>query len=108
MRVTPKTILELMPMAGDIESPSLQLNQDFGYSIQAAWEGTPEGVFHVEVSNDQDVWTEIENSAVTVAAEEGHVVWNMSATPNYAWARLVYTYIAGAGLLTVKIFIRGF
>lgn len=108
MRRTLKTLLEGADMSLPFVTESIQLDQDFGYSIQAVWDGTPSGEFYVQVSNDQNIWIDIENSVCTVVSEPGKVMWNASATTQYTWARLSWTPSSGPGLITVKAFIRGF
>lgn len=108
MRVTPKIIVEAGDMSADIVSTTVQLDQDFGYSIQAVWGGTPTGSFFLEASDDQVTWVEVFNSRVDIVAEDGKVMWNCWGTTTYAWARLSYTAGSGSGTLVARTFIRGF
>lgn len=95
-------------MTGEVVSPAIQLDQDFGYSVQAVWTGSPTGTLQLEASNDQVTWIPVYNSPVEIAAEDGKIMWNAWGTTAYAWARLHYLSTSGTGSLSARTFIRGF
>ena len=102
-------------MNTNLTSSAFNLNQIYGYCIQAVWTGTPTGTFKLQASadpsdiqlrnaNQQPVnWTDVANSsqAVTIA---GSYMWNVTEIM-YGWVRLVYTDTssgASTAVLTVS------
>lgn len=84
----------------------LDLEQIFGYSIQANYSGVPAGSLKLEASNDNVNWTDIPGTAFTVAGP-GSFLWNVSSS-NYLYVRLVWTASGGStGTLTGLAFVRG-
>lgn len=72
------------------------------YSIQLVFTGTPSGSFKLQCSNDDSDpsnWTDISGSSQTVSAA-GSVTWNVE-NAGYKWVRVVYTFTASTGSLTV-------
>lgn len=107
MRVTPYIIVNAGDMSSNVTSLPIQLDQDFGYSVQAVWAGTPSGTFLVEVSNDKLTWVIHPQSPVTFAGQDGTIMWNINGTMNYFWARLIFISSSGPGLLTATAKING-
>lgn len=84
-------------------SITIPLYQDFGYSIQIVFTGTPTGTFKLQASDDPvpqngmpfsgiytaTNWTDVANSSQAVSAA-GSIVWNVSDVM-YNYVRVVYT-----------------
>lgn len=91
------------------------------YSIQIFFSGTPGGNFKLQMSNDLgnpqanieadrdfgiDNWTDIADSALTVAAA-GDVAWNYRDA-GYRWVRVVWTQTSGSGTITsIRFNVKG-
>lgn len=112
-------------MSTSSKTIGLDLNQEFGYSIQAVWTGAPVGTFTVEVSNDivpvapatsnpvgpnpaANVvnWSTYTNSEVTTDGANGNWTWISQLIP-YRWARLSYASTSGTGSLNVVMYAKG-
>lgn len=120
MRITREKLVAAGDMSADITSEAQQLEQQFGYSMEAVYttSGTLAGVLKLQCSLDHSEdgngnilvagnWVDIANSSTTIAAA-GAYVWNV-ADCNYPWVRLVYTHHSGdTGSLNVFFFGRGF
>lgn len=120
MRVAPVQIVTNGDMSADITSDIQQLNQAFGYSVQANYttSGTLGGTLSLEASVDhaQDLngnvtnagnWVVITNSP-TVITGAGSFIWNFSG-PMYPWVRLIYVAVNGdSGVLNAFLFERAF
>lgn len=100
MRVINVIIESGVIMNTNINSQPLNLNQMFGYSIQAVYTGTPTGTFKLQCSVDANSgninpvnWTDIANTPFVVASA-GSFTWNVYDVM-YNWVRLVYTDASG-------------
>lgn len=120
MRVTQITMVSASSMAVNITTAGQQLNQMFGYAIQAFYttSGTLGGTFKLQSSVDYLLdgngnvlnsghWDDVPGSSLLIAAA-GSNTWNV-ADINYPFVRLVYTHFSGdTGSLTANFFGRGF
>lgn len=107
-------------MSADIVSAAQQLNQSFGYALQAVFttSGTLAGTLSLQCSTDHKVdlngnitnaghWDVISYSEITLTAAGSHT-WNVSS-PMYPFVRLVYTHHSGdTGVLNAQLFERAF
>lgn len=114
---------------GDMSSPvnsiGIDINQEFTWSIQAIWTGTPIGTLTIQVSNDivpvyssptnpvgnnpaQNVvnWTTYSNSQVPINGNSGNWTYVAQLSP-YRWVRLVYTPSMGSGTINANLFMKG-
>lgn len=119
MRYDAVTILS----AGDMSSSSLtsigvDLQQMFGFSIQAVMTDAPVGTLKLQVSNDivqpslgtdpaanVTNWIDYTGSSQSISAA-GNFLWDV-ADANYRWVRAVYTKTSGTGALTFTFFGKG-
>lgn len=109
----PLVVNELL--SADFQSPAQQLNQIWGYSIQAEIAGIPSGVVNLQASSDPNNkagypinWTDIENSFFTVTAA-GSVFWNVTSSL-YNFVRLNYVDHSGGSstaVMNARINIKG-
>ena len=91
-----------------INSAPYNVQQSYGYAIQADFTGTPTGTFTLQASNDPATsympgnasntnpvtnWSVITNSSYAVTAA-GNYMWNVYDVM-YNWVRLVYTDTSG-------------
>lgn len=120
MRVARVPLVASADMSVDITSNPQQLNQAFGYAIQAnyATNGSLGGALKLQASVDYNAvpfgvtpvtgnWVDIANSSVTLTGA-GSYIWNVSQVM-YPWVRVVYTHLGGdAGSLDVFVFERAF
>lgn len=119
MRVAAVRLVTDGDMSGDITSTIQQLNQAFGYSIQAnyATSGTLGGVLKLQASVDHQElpfglpvtgnWVDVASSSVTLTGA-GSYVWNVSDVM-YPWMRVIYTHTGGdSGTLQVYCWERAF
>ena len=93
-------------MSGNVTSSAVQLDYTVGYSIQAAFTGTPSGSLKLQASVDGTNYSDITDTSTTIAAA-GSFLWNV-ADPNYDYVRLVYTRTGSTGVLSATIFSKGF
>lgn len=125
MRQAPIVIASEVDMSDDFSSIGLNINQQFGWSIQAIWTGEPEGTLFIQVSNDPVPtasspnnpagpdpaanvvnWTVYSNSSVSTDGDDGDWMW-VSQIPPYNWVRLSFTSTSGTGSLDAVAFIKG-
>lgn len=109
MRITKDTLLAAGDISGDLTSSSQQLDQIFGFSIQAIFttSGSLGGILKLQASLDGVNFDDIANTSQTLSAA-GSYTWNLADT-NFPWVRVVYTHHSGdSGVLTVLFFGRGF
>lgn len=108
MRVYNKQIVTNAVMNTTINSAPYNIQQLYGYAIQAEFTGTPTGTFKLQASNDPATsynpgngqggnpvinWTDVQNSSYGVTAS-GNYMWNVFEVM-YNWVRLVYTDTSG-------------
>jgi hypothetical protein len=107
----------------NINFAPLEINQLYGYAIQAVITGTPTGVFKLQCSADPNShnsangaysgaataptnWTDIASSSFTVTAS-GTCAWNVTSGM-YNWVRMVYTdSSSGSSTATVAATFNG-
>lgn len=123
MRVSNYKLLTNQPMNTNINSPPQQLDQIFGYSVQAEYTGSSiNGTFKLQASSDPVPqanvtvvpavpmnWTDITGSPFTVNSA-GSYMWNVSDV-EYNWVRLVYTDASSGssnGVVSAIINCKGF
>lgn len=119
MRVARVKLVTDGDMSADITSSTQQLDQAFGYSIQAVYStsGALGGVLKLQASVDhQEVpfglpvtgnWVDVSSSSVTLTGS-GSFVWNVTDVM-YPWVRVVYTHAGGdSGTLNVHFWERAF
>lgn len=107
MRVNGSTIIVNGNMASaTLTSDVGELEQGFGYSVQAVYTGAPVGTLKLQASLDQVTWIDVADSSQSIAAA-GSFLWNVSDV-QYPWTRLIYTKTSGTGTLNAQLFYRGF
>ncbi len=122
----PKNIRNIIPastrMNATINSTAIPVYEDFAFSIQIVFTGTPTGSFKLQASCDPAFsgipnsagtglnapainWTDVASSSFTVTAA-GNVEWDYSS-PGFNWVRVVYTDTssgASTAIITVSTF----
>lgn len=108
MHVYNQQIVTNQVMNTTINSSAYNVQQIYGYAIQATFTGAPTGTFKLQASNDPATsynpgngtganpvvnWTDIANSPYVVTAS-GNYMWNVYDVM-YTWVRLVYTDTSG-------------
>jgi hypothetical protein len=105
MQVYNKNIINGVVMNTTINSLPYDVQQIYGYAIQATFTGTPTGSFKLQASNDPATsynnqsasqvvnWTDIVGTPYSVTAA-GNYMWNVYDVM-YNWVRLVYTDTSG-------------
>lgn len=120
MRKTQQQFVVNQSMSATYTSPSVGLDQDFGYAIQANFitSGTLGGTFTLQGSVDHRTdqqgnvliagnWCTLAQTAYTISGA-GSYMWNVTDVM-YAYVRLVYTAAGGdTGTLNCFIQTRGF
>lgn len=98
-----KQIVTAGDMSATINGAAIDLDQIYGFSVQAIWSGTPTGTLGLQFSNDiaqggaaPTNWTADSTQALSGSA--GSYMWNIWPA-NYRWVRLVYTKTSGTGTL---------
>lgn len=87
-------------MNANLTSSPMQLQEMYGFTIQATYTGTPTGTFKLQVSSDPvnkngigsaapTNWTDLANSSAAVSAA-GNYMWNVTDV-FFNWVRLIYT-----------------
>jgi hypothetical protein len=105
MHVYNKQIVTAFVMNANTNSDPYNLQQIYGFSIQAVYTGTPTGTIKLQASCDPATsynsttnvtgsnkptnWTDIANSSQSLSAA-GSYIWNIPDAM-YSWVRLVYT-----------------
>lgn len=103
MRVCTNKIITNGDMSADV-SATQQLNQAFGYSVQAVWTGSPVGTIKLQASIDNVTYIDVANSSQAVSGA-GDYFWNVFLV-EYPWMKAVYTFSSGTGTLNVQLFYR--
>lgn len=112
-------------MSVSSNSIGIDINQEFSWSIQAVWTGTPVGTLSIEVSNDivpvdpsntnpvgpdpagQVInWSTYTGSLVVVSGTDGNWMW-IAQLGAYRWVRLAYEATSGSGTLNATMFGKG-
>lgn len=103
MKVYNVKIVTSAVMNTTINSTPYNVQQIYGFAIQAVFTGTPTGTLKLQASCDPATnylpantvtnWTDIASSSTVISAA-GNFMWN---TPDamYNWVRLVYTDTSG-------------
>lgn len=101
--ITPEILLasDVHNMSTSLFSLPGNVTNVAGYSIQAVWSNgsTPMGVMSLQASNDSTNWSDIPNSSLTVAGNNGNNIFNVSKNAYYNFVRLVYTRTSGDGIV---------
>ena len=124
MRFGTATLLTHGSMSGNLFSNTIDLQQDWVYSLQAIYSGSPLGTLKLQVSTDNvpslqqysgaDVqpvvvnWTDYTGSLSSTSVVVGTTsfLWNC-LYPGYRWVRVAYVASSGFGDLTVQFFGKG-
>jgi hypothetical protein len=112
MKCVTEKIISSGDMSGNIESQAILLDQIYGFSAQAIYTGSPDGVLSLLASN-QDVkfgepiteWTTITGSEEIVSAP-GDTMWNFNGA-FYRWFKVSYSFNSGSGSLDVTFTSKG-
>ena len=112
MKFANEKIISAADMSSSFSSDAILLDQIYGYSFQAVFTGTPNGVFKLQCSND-DVkssssvvgWSDVGSSSQAISAA-GDLFYNIDAA-HYKWVRIVYTRSSGSGSCDVVYFAKG-
>lgn len=96
----------------------IYIGNDFGWSSQIVFTGSPAGTVIAEASNDPQGsnpqspgheapinWTPIANATFTIAAA-GNCMFNVTEG-YYGWIHFVWTPTSGTGTLTGRVQIKG-
>lgn len=90
----------------NIASPTLQIDQQYGYAIHAMWiDATLNGTVKLQASIDGDNWTDITGSTQTVSGP-GDFMWNVNGAM-YLYARAYFTWVSGSGYITFNSSTKG-
>ena len=130
MKAINKSIVQLMgsgpyskapagDMSGNITSPVLDIQNVDEVSFQFVWAGTSEaGTLDIQTSNDYTdyngtvtnagTWDSVTFSPAipSPSGSDGHSTAYMALVPSKA-LRVVYTYSAGTGALTINVVTKG-
>lgn len=107
-------------MNQDFQGAPQQLQNAFGYCIQAIVTGTPNGSVSLEASIDPVIetganyrpptnWNPVDNSTF-VLTTAGNTMWNVSDA-QYNWVRVIYVDASGGlstAVMTASINTKGF
>lgn len=80
-----------------------------GYCIQAIWSSgsSPTGSMSLQASIDDQNWSDISNSTLSVSGDSGNNIFNASKNVFYNFVRLKYTRTSGDGILVVYMVSKG-
>lgn len=107
--------------ATSFQTQAIDLDQKFGYSIQAAITGTITGTMNLQGSDDFGTiqpggpdngapgvtnWSDITGSSTSIAGA-GSAIWNAEGV-FYKWVRVNYVATSGTGTITIRINTKGF
>lgn len=120
MRVALVQIVTNGDMSGNITSDVQQLNQGFGYSVQANYAtiGTLGGTLSLQASIDHEIdingnvvvagnWVTITDTPEVISGA-GSFVWNVTSSM-YPFVRLIYASLPGdTGTLNAYLYERAF
>lgn len=83
----------------DVASPTIGLDQAYGFAIQAIWTGgSLAGTVKLQASVDGSTWSDISGSSQSISGP-GSYLWNVQAA-FYAYVRSYFTYSSGSGTIT--------
>ena len=89
-------------MSSDITSDSTNIMHTDRVGYQLVWTGTPNGVFTVEVSNDEVTWAELTlSTAITAAGSADNAFIDCETAAKYI--RCKYTASSSTGTLQAHI-----
>jgi len=91
-------------MSSNITSSAIDIRGLYGYAVQVAWSGTPNGTIKLQTSIDNSTWTDLANSSYQISSGlisgASNFMWNVM-TAHYKWCRFVWINTSGTGTLTV-------
>jgi hypothetical protein len=90
-------LIEGGDMSATFQSDGINLHGKEGYSIHAIFTGSPMGTVYLAVSNNNEDWAVLADSAQAVSAA-GDVFYNVSKA-NYSYVRFHYSATSGSGSL---------
>lgn len=112
MKFANEKIINDQSMTASFQSSPILLDQIYGFSFQAVFTGTPDGIFKLQSSNDdvqlgQTVtnWTDIADSSQAISAA-GDITWNFEGC-FFKWVRVVYTASSSTGTCNIVYASKG-
>lgn len=83
----------------DVYSPTIGLDQAYGYAIQAIWTGASlAGSVKLQSTVDGSTWSDVSGSSQSVSGP-GSNIWNVQSA-FYTSVRAYFTYSSGSGGIT--------
>ena len=90
-------LIEAADMSASFQSDVINLHGKDRYSIHAIFTGSPNGSIYISVSNGNDDWAVLSDSAQAISAA-GDVFYNVDRA-GYSYVRLHYSFTSGTGSL---------
>lgn len=97
-----KTILSAGDVSGALTSSIMNLQNNYGYAVQATFTGSPTGSVLVQGSNDQQNWSDLDT--LTISGTD--ILFANRDGVYFPFIR-VSKLAGGTGTMTVKITIKG-
>lgn len=96
MRYVADKIIAAGDLSGNLTSEAIDVRLQYGFSIFAAWTGTPTGVLKLQASPDGVVWADVAGVTAAPAGGAGSYFSNQQ-WQFYPYVRFVYTRTSGTG-----------
>jgi hypothetical protein len=99
MRYVADKVIAAGSMAADITSEVIDIRLQYGFSVFAAWTGTPTGAIKMQASPDGvSSWLDVSGVSASPAGAAGSYFVNQQ-WQFYPYIRFVYTRSSGSGSL---------
>jgi len=101
MRYVADKVVDAASLAGNVTSQVIDIRLQYGFSIFAAWTGTPSGVLKMQASPDGvNGWADVTGVSASPAGSSGSYFVNKE-WQFYPYVRFIYTRTSGTGSLDV-------
>lgn len=102
MKFQTKTIVTAQDVSADITSSTMNLENNYGYFVQATFTGAPSGTVLIQGSNDETNWSTLDTLTIS-----GTSVLSANRDAVYAPFVRAFKTAGGTGTMTVKMTIKG-
>lgn len=99
MRYVADKIIGAGDLSGNLTSEVIDIRMQYGFSVFAAWTGTPSGTLKMQASPDGiNNWMDVSGVTASPAGSGGTYFVNQQ-WQFYPYVRFVYTRVSGTGSL---------
>lgn len=102
MKFQTKTIVTAGDVAGNLTSSVMNLENNYGYAVQASFTGAPSGTVLIQGSNDEVNWSTLDTLTIS-----GTTVLHANRDAVYFPFVRAFKAAGGTGTMTVTMTIKG-